>query len=306
MKKKKPASRRVVLLTGLSGAGMSTALKSLEDMGYKAFDNLPIALVEALLTQKEGRHIPVAIGIDSRTWDFAGDALVRKISVLKKKKDNAISLLFLDCEDAELQRRYAETRRMHPLAQDRPVRDGIVAERQLMRPVRRAADQVIDTTAIIPRDLRRMVGERFELDADKGLLVTVMSFGFTNGIPREADLVFDMRFLDNPYWDPKLRPLSGMDKAVAVKLAKDRHYRVFFKHLTGLLSPLLPRYDHEGKNYLTIALGCTGGRHRSVFTAERLGEWFTREGYHITVQHRDMAAWAQKHGYNTAKKDKKK
>lgn len=290
---KKPVKkRRVLLVTGLSGAGLSTALKTLEDLGYKAVDNLPLALVEGLLHQKEGRGKPVAIGIDSRTWDFSAAKLLRKADALRRKKHLGVSLVFINCEDDVLQRRFTETRRVHPLAADHPVLDGVVLERQMMQPVRKGADHVIDTTGIGARDLRRIMEGAFRLPEDRGLFVSVVSFAYRNGIPREADLVFDVRFLDNPYYSPRLRNLSGQDAAVGHRIKADPGYRAFFKGLTGLLAPLLPRFEREGKHYLTIAVGCTGGRHRSVFVAGELCRWLSGKGIGtIAVRHRDLEKW---------------
>lgn len=300
----KQERRRVLLVTGLSGAGLSTALKSLEDMGYKAIDNMPLALVDALLKQKEGKGKPLALGIDSRTWDFAPARFLKTLSNLKKDKQLKAELVFINCQDNILQQRYTETRRMHPLAVDRPVSDGVILERQMMTPLRKAADHVIDTSDIKAHELRRLMAGYFQLAGDPGLVVAVTSFGFRNGVPREADLVFDVRFLDNPHWDAKLRPLSGLDTPVANKIRSDRAYKGFMSNLRALLDPLLPRYDHEGKNYLTIAVGCTGGRHRSVFVADELHRWLAKKGYNATVRHRDLEKWAmqQLHAVHEDKK----
>ena len=292
----KSSKRHVLLVTGLSGAGLSTTLKALEDQGYKAVDNLPLALVDALLKLKEGSGTPVAIGIDSRTWDFSAQAFLRKVAALKKNKALQTQLVFVNCDDQVLQRRYTETRRIHPLAVDRPIADGISRERQLLKSLRNAADHVIDTTDIKAHDLRRLVEGLFSLDAARGLFVNVTSFGFRNGVPREADLVLDVRFLDNPHWDAKLRVLSGRDAPVIRKIEKDPEFAPFFKNATALLQHLLPRYDREGKNYLTIGIGCTGGRHRSVFVAERLHLWLQRQGFSAGIRHRDLDSWAQQQG----------
>lgn len=306
---KKPTSsvstRPVLLVTGLSGAGHSTALKVLEDIGYRAIDNLPLSLLDPLLAQKEGRDKPVAVGIDSRTWDFDAAVFLAQVKALRRRRDIALHLLFLDCDDDVLQQRFTETRRVHPLAADRPVRHGIALERQLVSPLRRAADEVIDTTALKTRDFRQML-EKYYATAATGLSVFVMSFGFAKGLPREADMVFDVRFLDNPYADPKLRPLSGQDAPVAARIGKDKAYREFFKNLTAFLAPVLPRYAHEGRRYLTIAVGCTGGRHRSVFVAESLQAWLAKRKIAAQLRHRDMDAWAIEHGYPAAAEKTKK
>lgn len=280
--------RHVLLVTGLSGAGLSTVLKSLEDLGYKAVDNLPLSLVDPLLEHKEGRGKPLAIGIDCRTFGFTGKALLKKHQQLKADKSLAAQLLFIDCNDAILQQRFTETRRVHPMAVDRPVADGVLLERQMMADIKNAADLVIDTTDLKAQELRQIVTGHFHLEDDRGLLAFVTSFGFKNGVPREADLVFDVRFLDNPHWYPKLRPLTGLDAPVAEKVGSDPDYRIFFDKLTDLLDTLLPRYDREGKNYLTIAIGCTGGKHRSVFTADQLYRWLQAKGHSAAVRHRDL------------------
>lgn len=281
--------RKVLLVTGLSGAGLSTALKMLEDLGYKAVDNLPLALVEPLLAQKEGRKNAVAIGIDSRTWDFSADALLKKMNALKKKKDLDVKLVFISCQDAVLQRRFTETRRVHPLAVDRPVLDGITLEKKLMKDVRKNADHVVDTSSIKAMDLRRLMAGHFQLSRGNKFFIFVTSFGFKNGLPQESDLVLDVRFLDNPHWDKKLRPLSGLDAPVAKKIQKDPAYKPFLVNVTRLLKPLLPRYDLEGKHYLTIAVGCTGGKHRSVFVAREIHSWLAKQGYSVSLRHRDLA-----------------
>lgn len=295
-RKPKNSKRKILLVTGLSGAGMSTALKALEDAGYKAVDNLPLALVGALLSQKEGLSQPVAIGIDSRAWDFTPEKLLRE------KEKSGAKLVFIDCRDDVLQQRFTETRRLHPLAADRPVGDGVTFERKLMKPLKAAADHIIDTTDLKAQDLRRIMAGHFRQGDDEGLRVFVMSFGFKHGVPREADIVFDMRFLDNPHWDPELRPLSGLDAPIVRKIGRDPDFRRFFKGFTDLLTRLLPRYDAEGKNYLTIALGCTGGRHRSVFTAEALYKRLRKSGVSVAVRHRDI----DKSGQNNEKKNNKK
>lgn len=292
----KAAGRPVLLVTGMSGAGHSSALKILEDIGYKAIDNLPISLLEPLLAEQAGQHSPVAIGVDSRGWDFSAQALAQSVTRLRGMKGLALKLLYMDCQTDVLQQRFTETRRIHPLAVDRPVGDGIAQERAALLPLRDAVDHVIDTSHLRPQDLKRILSGYFRLDKDPGLAVFITSFGFRNGLPREADLVFDVRFLDNPHWDPALRPLSGLDKPVADKVRRDTAYKPFFKNLTTLIAPLLPRYLREGRHYLTIAIGCTGGRHRSVFTAEQLGAWFIRQGFSAEVRHRDLAGWIARQG----------
>ncbi|HYD68700.1 RNase adapter RapZ [Azospirillum sp.] len=280
--------RRILIVTGMSGAGMSITLKALEDLGYESVDNLRLSLVDALVQQGEPGHRPLAIVIDSRTRDFSADAFLDHLQALKARPDLDVRLLFLDCGDEVLQRRFTETRRRHPLATDRPVPDGIQRERVLLAPLRERADVTIDTTQLSIHDLRRLAAGHFALEAQPALQVFVTSFSFRAGVPREADLVFDVRFLTNPHWDPTLRPLTGLDAPVAERVAGDPDYEQFFRHLTDLLRPLLPRYNQEGKSYLTIAVGCTGGRHRSVFVAERLAGWLRGLGLKVGLNHRDL------------------
>ncbi|MEI6984647.1 MAG: RNase adapter RapZ [Rhodospirillaceae bacterium] len=282
------ARRRVLLVTGLSGAGLSVALKALEDLGYEAVDNLRLSLVAALISQDECSRRPLAVVIDSRTRDFSAEAFLRQLDTLISRQDLDVRLLVLECGDETLQRRFTETRRRHPLALDRPVADGIQRERALLTPLADRADVTIDTTNLLIHDLRRMLSGHFRLDGAPLLQVFVTSFSFRRGLPREADLVFDVRFLVNPHYQLALRPLSGLDPAVAAVVAADPDYPDFFARLTGLLGPLLPRYNLEGKSYLTIAVGCTGGRHRSVFVAERLADWLRGCGMRFGLEHRDL------------------
>ncbi len=278
----------VILVTGLSGAGRSSSLKALEDIGYEAVDNLPIALLPALLAPSAAHRRPLAVGIDVRGRDFAAEPLLAEIDRLKRRNDLAVRLLFLDCDAEVLVRRFTETRRRHPIAVDRPLADGIQKERTLMLPVRERADEVLDTSALVGADLRRVLWSRFQLGADRGVAVTVTSFSFRHGLPREADLVFDVRFLENPHYDPVLKPLDGRDERIADFVGADPDFAPFFASITGMLERLIPRFYREGKSYLTIAFGCTGGRHRSVFLAERLGSWLGGRGQRVEIIHRDV------------------
>jgi RNase adaptor protein for sRNA GlmZ degradation len=277
----------VVLVTGLSGAGRTTALKVLEDMGYEAIDNLPLNLLSRAVSEGELTRA-VAIGADVRNRNFAAAPLLERLGALQRDPALAVSLLFVDCDDEALQRRFTETRRRHPLAEGRPLADGIAAERQLLAPLRERADVVIDTSSMALPEFRRSLAERLALAAGPRMGVFVTSFSFRSGLPREADLVFDVRFLRNPHYDPALRPLTGRDAAVADYVAEDAGFAPFYQSLTGLLLPLLPRYEAEGKSYLTIAIGCTGGRHRSVAVAEKLAHWLTLRGWPVGLVHRDL------------------
>lgn len=284
------APRRLVYVTGMAGAGLSTLLKTLEDLGYEAVDNLRTSMIPALVTQSaagEGPTRPLAISIDSRNVEFNAAELLFQIRQMRGQKHLAVSLVFLDCSDDVLLRRFSETRRRHPLALDRPVIDGIQVERNLMQPLREQADLVLDTSLLSLHELRRLTVGHFRFGQQSGLNVFVTSFAFRQGVPREADLVFDVRFLVNPHWDAALRPLTGQDPAVGAAIAKDADFAPFMNGLVNLLTPLLPRYTQEGKSYLTIAIGCTGGRHRSVYVAEQLATALAAQGYIVGVSHRD-------------------
>ncbi len=291
MKRSRP--NRILLITGMSGAGKSTALKSLEDMGWEAVDNLPLLLLNRLLVTKlpEGASDdrPLAFGIDSRTRGFDAQEIVERIKAMRERGDD-IATVFLDCGGAELERRYSETRRRHPLALDRPASDGIARERELLSPLRRWADHVIDTTSATSNDLRLDMRTRFGERLLVAPTLSILSFGFSRGLPRNADLVFDMRFLRNPHWDDALRPMSGLDRQVADYVAADPAYEDAVSKIEDLLLLLLPRYEAEGKSYVTIAFGCTGGRHRSVHLTERVGERLRDAGFSPTVSHRDLAS----------------
>lgn len=279
----------VLLITGLSGAGHSTALKLLEDIGYEAVDNVPLALLGGLTRADGGLDRPIAIGVDSRTRDFTPGRLIERLDRLAADPGLTVKLVFLACSDEILRRRFTETRRRHPLALDRPVDDGIRRERQLLRPLLERADLVIDTSESSIGDLRRRLQGEFALHRPAGTTVAVLSFAYRYGLPREADLVFDVRFLENPHYVDALRDLTGKSDAVARFLEADPALDPFFASLVNLLSPLLPRFEREGKSYLTLAVGCTGGRHRSVYVAERLAAWLRGASRRVILRHRDLS-----------------
>jgi UPF0042 nucleotide-binding protein len=286
------APQRILLVTGLSGAGRSTVLKSLEDLGWETVDNLPLALLDPLLATPpspgadKGR--PLAIGLDSRTRGFKADRLVKQIRSVADAKSYAVETLYLECAGPELIRRYSETRRRHPLAPDRPAMDGIAEEREMTAPLKRWADHVIDTTDTDVNALQAQIRDRFGA-ASNAPILTIMSFGFARGVPRNADIVLDMRFLRNPHWQPALRELTGMDPAVAAHIEGDEAYEDALAQIETLLLTLLPRYRAEGKSYVSIAFGCTGGRHRSVHVAERVAARLRAAGFSPTLDHRDLA-----------------
>jgi len=291
---KSPSPNRILLVTGLSGAGKSTVLRTLEDAGWEVVDNLPLSLLEHLLSAPLSQGIstqrrPLAIGIDSRTREFDAHGIIEQIERLGSGHSYPFEVLYLDCAGSELLRRYSETRRRHPLAPDRPATDGIAAERDLMEPLRRFADYVIDTTDSDPNALQQQIRQRFG-SAGPAPNISVMSFGFARGVPRNADTVFDMRFLRNPHWQDRLRPLTGLDAAVGDYIAGDEAYEDNVARMEALIVSLLPRYFHEGKSYITVAFGCTGGRHRSVHVAERVAARLRDCGFSPTVEHRDLGS----------------
>ena len=281
-----PGRPRLVLVTGMSGAGRSSALKMLEDLGFEAVDNMPLAFLGVLGAAAGTR--PLAVGVDVRTRNFDAAAVRESLARLAAEGGYDVRVVFLDSSDEVLRRRFTETRRPHPLAADRPVGDGIARERVLLAPLRDSADFVLDTTDLAPGDLRHLLAGHFGPDDAPGLGVFVQSFSYRHGIPRESDLVFDVRFLANPHYEPALKALSGLDRPCADFIAADAAFDPFFASLTGLLAVLMAGYEREGKTYLTIAVGCTGGRHRSVFVAARLGDWLRQAGHKVDVMHRDV------------------
>ena len=291
----RPDDRTLVLVTGISGAGKSTALKILEDLGFEAIDNLPLSLLsEVVQARGEGaRRGPLALGIDSRTRGFDPGHFERYLGpLLGASGAGGINLLFLDCETEVLRRRFSETRRRHPLAHDRPVEEGIRLERTLLGWLRDRADLTLDTSALSVRDLRGLIAARLQPPAAQAPAIFVVSFAYRRGVPPEADFVFDVRFLANPHHDPALRPLTGLQPEVARRVQRDPAYGAFFAGVVALLEPLLPAFERDGRSYLTIAVGCTGGRHRSVAVAEHLADTLGTGRWAIAVSHRDLEAEA--------------
>jgi UPF0042 nucleotide-binding protein len=299
----RPAQRRqVVLVTGLSGAGKASILRALEDLGYETVDNPPLAVLEALVG--DGTQ-PLATGIDSRTRDFDPAAALGLVERLRQRPDIAVTLVFATAEPDVLLRRYTETRRRHPLAPGGPlgasVAEGIAREAALLAPLRETAELVVDTSDLPLPELRRMVERRFRLGEGAGMAIAVVSFAYRKGLPREADLVFDMRFLRNPHYVEALRPLTGREAPVAAYIEADPDFAPFWARMTALIDPLLPRYAAEGKKYLTIAIGCTGGRHRSVLAAERLAHHLHGQGWRVDLIHRELAAVVSLTGRDTGR-----
>ncbi|OYY69368.1 RNase adapter RapZ [Sphingomonas sp. 28-63-12] len=291
-------SKDILLVTGMSGAGKSTTLKTLEDLGWEVVDNLPLQLLERLLATAEPPSSgddarPLALGIGAQTRDFDPDRIIKRINRLRADHGHDIGTLFLDCAGSELERRYSETRRRHPLALDRPAADGIARERELLAPLRSWANRLIDTTNLSSNELAHKIRSTFARDGLSGPTLSVMSFGFARGLPRDADLVLDMRFLRNPHWDDVLRPGTGLDADVSAYIAADPAYEDAMAAIDAMILLLLPRYRAEGKSYVTIAFGCTGGRHRSVHVADRMAKRLRDAGFSPTVTHRDLAAASQ-------------
>ncbi|RJY08200.1 RNase adapter RapZ [Aurantiacibacter aquimixticola] len=285
------ARQRILLVTGMLGAGKSTALRELEDLGWESIDNFPIRLLDRLIGP-DSESFSLAIGFDCRTRGFVPSEVIEQVKSMVDDEDIAVTTLFLDCAGHELERRFNETRRRHFLAQDLPVSSGIAAERELLSPLRRWADALIDTTDFTTNDLKQTIRDQFGQTAPREMTVTVSSFGFSRGMPPTADLVFDMRFLDNPHWQEDLREQTGLDAPVGEFIEKSAVFASTFDKIRSLLLELLPRYADQGKAYVNIAFGCTGGRHRSVYTAEKMAQVLRDGGFSPTVLHRNLGSRA--------------
>jgi len=279
--------QRVVLVTGPSGAGRSTAIHVLEDLGYEAIDNLPLSLVPRLLDGPAlGR--PIALGIDVRNRDFTAGSLIEGIDRMTRMPEVDCEVLYLDCRAEELLRRYGETRRRHPMAPDEEPGTGIAREVDLLAPVRARADVLIDTSDLSPHDLKAELARWFDTGQQARLTVGVHSFSYKRGVPRGLDIMFDCRFLNNPHWEPALRPLDGRAPEVAAFVAADPRFQPFFDKVLDLLLMVLPAHVEEGKAHLTIGLGCTGGQHRSVAMAEKLSAALAQSGWQVSKRHREL------------------
>lgn len=282
-----PSVKELVIVTGPSGAGRSTAISALEDLGFEAIDNLPLSLVPRLWEGQSAGNL-VALGIDTRSRNFSVFGLSDLLTRLAAEPSCAVHLVYLDCREDVLLRRFSETRRRHPLGGEGTLLDSIRHEIDLLAPLRARADVLICTSDMSPHDLRAEIARWFGTDAQNRLSVNVLSFSYKRGLPRGADLVFDCRFLDNPHWQPDLRAGDGRDPAVAAHVQADARYAAFFERLSGLVGMLLPAYRDEGRSYLTVALGCTGGRHRSVVVAAELARAIAAEGWGVSLRHREL------------------
>jgi RNase adapter protein RapZ len=284
----KQDSRQLVILTGLSGSGKGSVLKTFEDLGFYCVDNLPVSLIPAfseLYAQGGGEIERAALLVDARE----GRQLAKLPEIYRQAKArHSAALVFVEASTTALMRRFSETRRPHPMGHGLPVREGIRRERERMAPIRRVADIILDTTRFNVHELRRYVTEKFQSAEGRALMISVVSFGYRFGIPLDADLVFDARFLPNPHFIARLRRYSGKDAPVAKYIRSFKQTGEFLRRMEDLLEYLIPLYIREGKSYLTIAFGCTGGRHRSVMLAEEIQHALARRGYEAKTIHRDL------------------
>jgi UPF0042 nucleotide-binding protein len=283
----KQSTPSVVLVTGPSGAGRSTAINALEDLGFEVIDNLPLSLLPRLLEGPPPTR-PLALGVDVRNRDFSTAALIETIDRLTSAGQLATQVLYMDAAEEDLVRRYSETRRRHPLAPAGTPLEGISAERELLIPIRARADVLIDTTGMSPHEAKAEVEQWFGTGEGRKLGVTLHSFSYKRGLPRGMDIVMDCRFLQNPHWVEDLRKLDGRDPKVAAFVAADPRFAAFFDQIKGLADLLLPAHRDEGKAHLSIGFGCTGGKHRSVAMTERLAEALAQDGWHVSKRHREL------------------
>jgi UPF0042 nucleotide-binding protein len=277
----------LVLVTGPSGAGRTTAINVLEDLGFEVINNLPLSLLPRLLDGPPLSH-PLALGLDIRNRDFSIDALISAIDGMTNRPDIATQVLYLDASEEELVRRFSETRRRHPLVESGSLLSGISREKELLVPIRARADVLIETTGLSPHDLRAEIERLFAPDEGHMMNVTVHSFSYKRGLPRGIDIVLDCRFLRNPHWDAALRDHDGRDAAVDAYVEADPRFTQFFAQIKDMMDLLLPAYKEEGKSHLSIGFGCTGGQHRSVAVAERLAKSLAADGWQVSKRHREM------------------
>jgi UPF0042 nucleotide-binding protein len=289
MTAKQNVEQKIILITGMSGAGRSTALKILEDLGYEAIDNLPLSLLPPLFDQIStwSPRNPLAIGIDTRSYGFDLGLFQDLYQTLEATPTVSARLLYLECDDDTLLRRFTETRRRHPIGEF-SLPEAITHERHLIDPLKSLADLVIDTSHLSMPSFGQMVRQHFSLDESLTLLIRLMSFSYRRGLPREADMVFDARFLSNPHYEKPFRSLTGKDVAVGEFLTQDANWQAVYGALQAIVLNSLKGFRLTGRSYLTIACGCTGGQHRSVFLAEQLSKWLHSEGERVIIEHRDL------------------
>lgn len=281
------SSARIVIVTGVSGAGRTTAINAFEDIGFETIDNIPLSLLERLF-EGPGHLPPMAIGIDVRNREFSVDTVLAVLDRIEAAQELEAEMLFLTCNPSVLIRRYSETRRRHPLAQGGAPLVGIDREMELLVPLQDRADHLIDTTDMTPHQLRGEIGSRFGGEGFNELALSVESFSYKRGLPRGVDMIFDVRFLNNPHWKDDLRPLDGRDDRVASFVEADPKFAEFFAKLSDLILTLLPAYRAEGKTHLSVGIGCTGGQHRSVAVAEKLSNTLAQQGWRVSTRHREL------------------
>ncbi len=293
-----PTLRRIVFVTGPSGAGRSSALNVLEDAGFEVIDNLPMRLIPVLFEEPDQTR-PLALGIDARNRDFSTNSVIDWLGRLSTRPGVVAELLFLDCSTDVLLHRFSETRRRHPMAPvDRPA-DGVQAELELLGPLRARADVLIDTSGLNVHELRAEVEHWFAPGGKRHLSVTVQSFSYKRGLPRSVDMVYDCRFLKNPYWEPSLRSFNGTDVQVAKYVATDPRYAEFSQKVLDMSLLILPACQEEGKSHFSIAFGCTGGQHRSVTLAESHALQLADAGWQVSIRHREINARQQQGAQQT-------
>lgn len=285
----------IILITGPSGAGRSTAINVFEDMGFETIHNMPLSLVHRFLSNSppaDGRDI--VLGVDIRTRDFNVKSVIELIEMINEYEGYSCSLLYIDCSSDILLRRYSETRRRHPFSPDNTPLTGIENEKNLLETLYTRADVIINTTEFNPHDLRNEITAIFSEKKRNLLAVNIQSFSYKRGVPHGIDMVLDCRFLRNPYWDKTLRIKTGMDQEVRSYIKKDARYNAFFTQVVKLIELLLPAYREEGKSHFTIGLGCTGGQHRSVTLTEELAESLVKSGWQVSIRHREIERHAVK------------
>ncbi len=281
------APRKLVLVTGPSGAGLSTATRALEDGGFEAVDNLPLRLIGPLIDHP-GSDRPISLSLDLRNRDFSPEAILELLEALEARPDVEPQLLYLECRTEEILRRYSSTKRPHPIAAAPSLSEAVALEQEILRRLKARADVLIDTSELNPHELRAEVERFFAPLQNQRIAVQVQSFSYKRGLPRGVDYVFDCRFLRNPHWNEALRPMDGRSDTVQSYVAEDSRFGAFLAQVRDLVLFVLPGVQEEGKSYLTIAFGCTGGKHRSVTLAERLAQALAEEGWQVSIRHREL------------------
>ena len=281
------SKQSIILVTGPSGAGRTTAVRALEDIGFEVIDNMPLSLIDRVI---EGQPLdrPLVLGLDVRNRDFTVNAVIGVIDRLGHDERFDLQVVYMDCSDDVLIRRFSETRRRHPLSVETAPTEGIIKEKELLIPIRSRADILIDTTTMTPHDSRAEVQNWFQKPDGHPLSITVQSFSYKRGLPRGLDIVLDCRFLRNPHWEPELRALNGQDAAVVEYIAKDERFDAFFTSVKAMAALLLPAFEEEGKTHLSVGFGCTGGQHRSVAMTALLAKALAEDGWQVSKRHREM------------------